>query len=242
MHAAVLKIQDPDCELDRREIDVIAETLPLSGARVLELGCGAAAMTRLVAENFDVAEILATEVDSIQHARNLASEPVPRVRFGSFGAERIEADDASFDVVMMFKSLHHVPVELMDAALGEIARVLRPGGLAYLSEPVYAGDFNEILRQFHDEKTVRQAAFDAIRRALQAGRLELRRQLFFHTRSHYRDFAEFEQRILQATHTEHRLDDALYARVRASFDVHMTPEGAVFRNPMRVDLLEKPRG
>jgi 2-methylisocitrate lyase-like PEP mutase family enzyme len=66
----------------------------------------------------------------------------------------------------MFKSLHHVPVPLMDQALAEIRRVLKPGGLAYISEPVFAGEFNEVLRLFHDESIVRREAFSAIERAV----------------------------------------------------------------------------
>ncbi|NNL84587.1 MAG: class I SAM-dependent methyltransferase [Myxococcales bacterium] len=64
---------------------------------------------------------------------------MPKYCFADFGAEAIAAPDASFDVVMLFKSLHHVPVQMMDAALNEIARVLKPDGTAYISEPVFAG-------------------------------------------------------------------------------------------------------
>ena len=240
MKTAAMRHADPDCSRFVLEIDVIAERLPLAGARVLDLGCGAAAMTRLIAERFPVAEIVATDVDAIQHARNLAAAPVEHVTFRSGGAERIDAADASFDVVTMFKSLHHVPGELLDAALAEIARVLRPRGLAWLSEPVYAGEFNDVTRLFHDEREVRAAAFAAIQRAVAHGALELVEELFFLTPNRFRDFAEFEQRVIRATHTEHHLDDAQYARVRDAFSAHLGPDGVTFRMPMRVDLLRRP--
>ncbi len=53
----------------------------------------------------------------------------------------------------------------MDAALAEIARVLVPGGWLYVSEPVFAGPFNELMRLFHDEQAVRAAALAALARA-----------------------------------------------------------------------------
>lgn len=240
MPAASLRYAAPDCDRFTPEIEVIAERLPLDGARVLELGCGAAAMTRALAERFAVTEIVATEVDAVQHAKNLAAGALERITFRSGGAERVDAPDASFDAVLMFKSLHHVPGELLDAALAEIARVLRPGGLAWLSEPVYAGAFNEVMRLFHDEREVRAAAFAAVQRAVASGTLELVEQLFFEVPNRFRDFAEFETRMLQATHTEHRLDDALYARVRDAFCAHLGADGAHFRQPMRVDLLRRP--
>lgn len=34
---------------------------------------------------------------------------------------------------------------MMEASMQEIRRVLKQGGLVYISEPVFAGDFNEIL-------------------------------------------------------------------------------------------------
>jgi SAM-dependent methyltransferase len=207
---------------------------------VLELGCGAAAMTRLIAERHPVAAMVATEVDAVQHARNLAVEPIPGVTFVAGGAERIAAPDASFDLVLMFKSLHHVPGDLLDPALAEIARVLKPGGLAWLSEPVYAGPYNDIMKLFHDERMVREQAFAAITRAVASGRLELVRQCFFRAPVRFQDFDEFDRRNLQATHTEHRLDDALYARVRAAFEAHLGPDGAFFAQPMRADLVRRP--
>ena len=50
----------------------------------------------------------------------------------------------------------------MDAALSEIARVLKPGGQAWISEPVFAGELNEVFRLFHNEEVVRETAFGAI--------------------------------------------------------------------------------
>lgn len=217
----------------------IIDRLPLDGARVLELGCGKAEKTRKLAESGRVASILALEVDTIQHEKNLRVDDLPKVCFALGGAEAIPADSGSFDIVFMFKSLHHVPVALMDRALEEIRRVLAPGGLAYLSEPVFAGDYNEILRLFHDEEQVRAAAFAAIRRCVDAGRMELADELFFDTRLRYRDFADFEEKVLRVTHTEHRLSPELREQVRAKFLARMNGDGAQFLIPMRVDLLRK---
>jgi len=231
-----MRIADPAVTLVSREIEILGALLPLSGARILELGCGRAEMTRLVADKAD--SVLALEVDEVQLAKNLEIADLPNVEFKHGGAERIPASDAAFDIVLMFKSLHHVPFAVMDKVFPEIHRVLKPDGLAYISEPVYAGDFNEILRLFHDEQEVREAAFSAIKQAAQSSQFELLQQKFFLSPMHFDDFAQFEERILNVSHTDHSLSPELYAEVRSRFEKHMTPAGADFQMPIRVDLLK----
>lgn len=234
-----MQLQNPDATTRCNELDLIGNYLPLTNATVLELGCGTARMTRLIAERFPVARIIATEVDQIQHAKNLASKHPDCIEFIAGGAQAIALPDNSVDVVFMFKSLHHVPRELMHQGLAEIARVLKPGGMAWISEPVYAGEFNDIVRLFHDEKAVRTLAFQAICDTVATGKLELVEQIFCHTETRFADFAEFETRIINVTHTNHRLDDALYAQVKQRFEAHIGAEGAKFANPARFDVLRK---
>lgn len=223
------------------DLEQIGRTLPLDGVQLLELGCGAAQTTRALAESFAVDRIIAMEVDRIQHEKNLLIEDLPNVSFVYGGAQETGLADASVDAVIMLKSLHHVPTADMDAAFAEILRVLRPGGLAYISEPVYAGPFNEILRLFNDEKKVRQAAFDAICRTVDSGHMELVEELHFCNKSVFQGFGEFEQRIMGATHSSFDIDAELHARIKAAFIPHVGDDGtAEFLNPLRMDLLRKP--
>lgn len=235
-----MKIADPAQDTLLNEVKLMLAELPFDGASVLELGCGRADKTRTLAETGRPKEIVALEVDDIQHQRNLQIVDLPTVHFRHGGAEAIPAADESFDLVLMFKSLHHVQVQYMDAALSEIARVLKPGGLAWISEPVFAGELNEVFRLFHNEEIVREAAFAAICKAVDDGRLGLEKQLFFNTRSFFESFDQFDQRMIQVTHTSHRLAPELYRQVKEKFESYLTPEGATFLNPQRVDLLRKP--
>ncbi len=236
-----MKITNPNTYSKATELEIIQQTLPLKNARVLELGCGRAWMTRELAERFSPKQIIATEVDQIQHEKNLLIEDLPQVSFEFGSAANIEQPDATIDIVIMLKSLHHVPVDLMHQAMDEIARVLKPGGLAYISEPVYEGDLNDILALFNDEKEVREAAFAAVASAVNRGVLNLEQQIFFNSPGHYRDFAHFEQRMLNVTHTEHQIDAELHQEIKQAFMQHMTDDGAHFLKPSRVDLLRRPK-
>jgi len=227
---------DPGPVLDEREL---VDRLPLSQARALELGCGTARQTRLLAGSGKFASIVALEVDRVQHDINLTLADLPSVRFGLGGAQEIPAGDASAEAVFLFKSLHHVPLDRLGRAFAEIHRVLAPAGLVYISEPVFGGDYNEILRLFHDEQRVREAAFAATCRAVDSGQFALVSQTFFQAPVRYRSFTEFEQKVIAVTHTEHRLSPALLDEVRASFEAHLSERGAEFLAPFRVDLLRK---
>lgn len=232
-----MRIADHNQTAVQDEIALLLQALPVSGARILELGCGKAEKTRALAQTGLTSEIVAIEIDAIQHARNLEITDLPNVHFRHGGAQSIAETDASFDIVLMFKSLHHVPVEDMGRAMAEIRRVLKPGGHAWISEPVYAGALNEIMRLFHDEKVVREAAFATVSQAVGAGQFNLKQQLFFNAVTRFRDFDEFDARMIRVTHSDHRLSQTVYQQVRDAFAKHMTPEGARFLTPQRVDHL-----
>jgi SAM-dependent methyltransferase len=237
--SSAMRIQAAGEYRQMEELEVVQELLEVQGRRVLELGCGAAWMTRQLAERLGAGAITATEVDRVQHEKNLRIGDLPQVSFRYGGAEAITDPDASYDLVFMFKSLHHVPVELMDRALAEVQRVLKPGGLFYCCEPVYWGPFNDLLRLIHDEREVRTAAFAALRRAVGQGGFDLVAEVFFESSGVYPDWATFEARFLDVTHSEFDLDATRRAEIRAAFERHLTPSGARFLRPHRVDLLRR---
>ena len=232
-----MSLVGPDVQDVIDEPAVLERMLPIDGARVLELGCGAAEKTQILAERKDVAAIVAAEVDTVQHSKNLNLTGLDKITFKSYGAENIREPDASFDIVLMFKSLHHVPLENMDNALMEIHRVLKPGGFAYISEPVFAGAFNEVMRVYHDEEDVRRGAFEAMQRAVSERLFDLREEYFFRNRIRMESWEQYKQNIIGVTHTEHRLDPAQLAEVERRFRASRSSEGFVFEIPNRVDLL-----
>ena len=222
------------------ERDIWNELLELNGKHILELGCGRAEITRIIASEGENRTICALEVDEIQHSLHRQITDLPNVEFRMAGAEAIPCPDNSFDVAFMFKSLHHVPLDVMDKAMAEIYRVLKPAGYAYISEPVFAGDFNDILKMFHNEEQVRLAAFEATKCAVDSGLFELASETFFNSPMHFNDFADFEEKILNVTHSDHSLSPELYEAVKTKFETHMMPGGANFLMPIRIDLLKKP--
>ena len=235
-----MKIAAEQIDINCAESEIYNELLSLDARHILELGCGSAEITRNIATSGADRKVTALEVDEIAHEKNLQITDLANVTFGLAGAQEIPLQDESVDVVFMFKSLHHVPLELMEPSMREIKRVLKTGGLVYISEPVFAGDFNEILRLFHDEQKVRQAAFYTIKKAVDDGLFVLVEETFFNSPMKFESFAEFENNTIKATHSSHKLDEKLYALVKQRFEQHIGDDGAHFLMPIRVDLLQRP--
>jgi len=105
------------------------------GMRVLEVGCGRGVGTEIIFERFGALEVHAFDLDPdmIQRARRrLRRYPPERLRLFVGDAAAIEAADESYDAVVDFGIIHHVPG--WQRAIKEVSRVLRPGGLFLFEE------------------------------------------------------------------------------------------------------------
>ncbi len=218
------------------ELDVLSTLLPLDGQHIIELGCGAATLARSLVLRHPGSHVTGVEIDARQHAKNLAA-PQPGLDFVAGVAQAIPFPDADFDLALMLKSLHHVPLDAQALALREVARVLRPGGHLYISEPVYDGALNTLSRLYNDEGTVRAAAQAAVDTALQSGLWKQVAERRFDMPIRFDDFAEFERRMMRPTYAEHQIDDAKLAEVCAAFEPYVGANGAHFNRPMHVRLL-----
>ena len=240
-----MKLLDPDCTSLRDEMDVLAQALgahalPDERARsILEIGCGKGEMTRRIAERWPGGNVAATEVDKIQLAKNQQSNQHRNIQYLYGAAEAIPFADQSFDAVLLFKSFHHVPTALMDRAIDEIHRVLRPGGIAYFCEPVFSGPFNEITRLFHDEEQLRKIAFDALVKASADPRWAAVDEYHYLVSVRFVDFDDFERRIMRVTHNDLDLNEQLVAKVRQRFEAYAAVHGSSFIRPMRADVFKK---
>ncbi len=240
-------VQDPDKmnllgpdELEHRDpVEVLASVLPLEDSVLLELGCGRAEMTRLLAENFPIQKIVATEVDEVQLAKNRREILHPKIEFLLGGAEKIPLERASVDNVIMLKSLHHVPIEAMDRSFEEIHRVLKPQGYLYIAEPLAKGHINEVFQFFHDEAEVRQEAFAAIKRALKRGLFSLEKEFFFKLKLKYETWPIFESKVIDATYSQHEMDEELRRKIKETFERYLEEDPEFLWQSIRVDLLKR---
>ena len=220
----------------------LLETLNLDNKTILELGCGAATMTKKLAATGMNRKIIACEIDAIQHQKNLKLD-IDNIEFVECGAQDIRLEDESVDMILMFKSFHHIPKELMSKALKQIKRVLKPNALCYISEPLFLGEQNELVAMFHDESIVRKDAFDAIKEAVEQEEFKLFREIFFNSEVNYESFEDFQKKQMNLTYNEDNANDELIQKVRDRYNEFASQQGSSgktsFLKPFRVDILQK---
>lgn len=216
------------------DLEAMDRLLTVSGLDILEIGCGAGAMARALAERG--ARVLAIEPDPIQAAKNRQAAPTPGVTFVEAGAEALPADDRSVDGAIFCFSLHHVPAAAMATALAEAVRVLRPArGFLYVIEPVMAGSYAELMRPFHDETEPRRLAHEAVAHYA-APRFAEARGIHYRQWQTHTNFETFLEEKLGTTYNDHRREMVDTPEIRALFENGRTSDGYRFEQIIRADL------
>jgi ubiquinone/menaquinone biosynthesis C-methylase UbiE len=111
--------------------------LPAGGLSLLDYGCGAGDLMRVLALNGARASLAGCDVSPgmLAEARkrwppSLGNPPLLEQQEGA----RTPFADHQFDVVLISAVLHHVPVSDRGAVYAELGRVLKPGGRLYVFE------------------------------------------------------------------------------------------------------------
>lgn len=147
-------------------MDVIEHVFgPMEGKRLLDIGCGRGRLLRALARR----GAAVTGVDPSAQMIAKSSEMAPDAKLIQSGAEDLAFEDDSFDGAIIMNALHHVPGPIMQPALREALRVVRPGGAFLVIEPLARGGYQEVFAPIDDETEIRAHALEAVEALLDAG-------------------------------------------------------------------------
>ncbi|MEP7001217.1 MAG: class I SAM-dependent methyltransferase [bacterium] len=126
---------------ERIEIPMLIRALQLPrGGRVLEIGCGRGIALPVLAERLAPSALIGVDIDDalVVAARSHVSERRIDARVIEADVRELPLESRSFDLVIDFGTCYHVSggTAGSQTALGEIARVLRTGGLFVHETPV----------------------------------------------------------------------------------------------------------
>jgi 2-polyprenyl-3-methyl-5-hydroxy-6-metoxy-1,4-benzoquinol methylase len=131
-------------------INAIIEQARQRGGRVLELGCGYGMLSLEMARNgLDVLGVdlspKSIEIASRYRAENPFKDGFGSLEYRCGDFTAMEFPPESFDSVVFFRSLHHMPE--IGNVMARVHRVMKPGGNLLISEPVRA-HFTEASARF----------------------------------------------------------------------------------------------
>jgi len=119
----------------------------LQGSQCLDAGCGSGYGTHFLANN-GVDEIIGVDASevAIRYCLKCWSD-TSNVAYRVMDVRRLDFDDESFSALVSFEVLEHLDDQGQEQFISEVARVLRPGGIALISCP---NEFRSVHRNpFH---------------------------------------------------------------------------------------------
>jgi ubiquinone/menaquinone biosynthesis C-methylase UbiE len=111
-------------------------------ASVLDVGCGTGRLLRRAHLRWPSAQLVG--IDPAKGMIDAARQALPDARFHVASAETVPVEAGSIDLVLCAASLHHW--DDVAAGIGEVARVLRPGGRFCFADWTMAGWLSRLLR------------------------------------------------------------------------------------------------
>jgi len=220
------------------DLDVIDRCLQPDNQFLIDAGCGNMHLSKALAQRG--AHVLAIDPDPLQAEKNRAADIITNVGFAETGADSIPVEDHSVHGILFPYSLHHVPKAQYKMVFTEALRVLRPDGFMYIMEPVAQGDLNEVMRLFHDESQVRDAAQHAIE-TLAMPHFSQVDVIEYKTRVSYDSWEHFATRYANKTFNSNYTEaDVRAQQVRVKFQEVGEHRNYEFESPMRVTWLKTP--
>jgi SAM-dependent methyltransferase len=220
------------------DLSMLERLVKPRGKDVLDIGCGGGTLVRDLAARGTRA--IGVEITAEQLAPALARDGDSGARYLVGRAQELPLIDASVDVAVFMRTLHHVPMADLTQALAEAGRVLRRGGRVYVAEPLAHGGYFALTSLVEDELEVREAAQAALAQAALAG-LDRVTTVDYYVRLRIADLAAFRSRIVSVDPARAAIFDERQAELADAFlrlgETGDNPGERCFLQPMRADVL-----
>jgi ubiquinone/menaquinone biosynthesis C-methylase UbiE len=141
----------PDDESNRYSIQLyhmLVSSIDLQGKSLLEIGCGRGGGLSWVAKHFPLKSILGVDLNERASKFSQKYYKIDGLSFMQGDAQKLNIKNDSFDTVLNVESSHRYPD--MKAFLGEVKRILRPGGHFLFTDFRYDYEMEELNKQVEE--------------------------------------------------------------------------------------------
>lgn len=228
---------DVPIEFVASPLAVFRDTVDVDGKVVVDVGCGLG--TNAAVLDGMGATVTGIEIDEARITAAEARHSDTGVCFRLGRAEDLPVDDASVDVLAYFNSFHHVPGTSHAAAVSEMARALKPGGIAYIQEPVAQGTYYNVMKVIDDEALVYDGVERQLRDGLDGLPVSVSKRLRFKVMHRFADVAEMKASILRVDPRRQEIFDRQEEEFSRLFNEHAdrTSGSFCFDHHYRVTIL-----
>jgi ubiquinone/menaquinone biosynthesis C-methylase UbiE len=176
-HDWMLPFYDPLVKLlggDAARRGLLEQALIQPGQRVLDIGCGTGTLVVLIKRLHPEVDVVGLDPDTkaLARGKRKAERASVCVQFDQGFSDALPYADASVDRVLSSFMFHHLQREEKDRMLGEVRRVLRPGGFFCLLDfgGPESGENGLLARLIHSNHQLRDNSEERILRLMsQAG-------------------------------------------------------------------------
>lgn len=220
------------------DLSMLERLIAPASKDVVDIGCGTGGLVRDLTRRG--ARAVGVETSDGQLSAALALDDGGGARYLVGSAQDLPLADASMDVAVFMRSLHHIPPADQTRALEEARRVLRPSGVVYVAEPLPEGSYFALTSLVEDELEVRAAAQRALADARRAG-LQRAATVEYEVRVILADVSVFRDRTVSVDPARAEIFARREAELAKAFDRSgepgERPGERLFGQPMRADLL-----
>jgi ubiquinone/menaquinone biosynthesis C-methylase UbiE len=126
--------------------------VPIRSARMIDLACGTGRFLSFVKDNYPRLAVTGVDLSApyLEKARRQLRH-WSRADFAVAQAERLPFADASYDIASCIFLFHELPRAVRRRVAGEMARILRPGGVLLFMDSIQRGDrpdYDALLERF----------------------------------------------------------------------------------------------